>query len=59
MTYRVQQPYIDQDYRYKSAASQIPYDAGLTPVRTTEIEPETAACETVILQLLYGGRKHF
>ena len=28
--------FLDQDYRYKSVATEIPYNAGLTPVRTAE-----------------------
>ena len=44
--------FLDQDYRYKSVASQIPLHRSALP----GIEPETAACEAVTQPLRYGGR---
>ena len=49
---------VDQDYRYRSVATQILHDGGLALYALPAIQPRTAVCEAVILSLHYDDENH-
>jgi hypothetical protein len=47
--------FLDRNYHYKSVATQILHDTGLTPIHPAGERTQNTACEAVIVSLLQSG----